>query len=87
MIVAEKYYAPYQVADLLSVSTKTVLRRLKDGEFGDKVVNVGNADKPLYRIPASAVNAFAERHQVVTEEPGITARSEQDLRRKLGKAA
>jgi hypothetical protein len=85
MKAVEKYYAPWEVAAMLSVSTKHVLRKLKAREF-DKVVNVGSPDKPSYRVPASAVNAYLERNLVVTE-PGITARSEQDLRRKLERVA
>lgn len=80
MKVVEKYYTVQEAALLLSVSTRTIERRLSAREFGD-VVNLGTADRPAYRIPASGLNAYLEAHKLFTE-PGIAARSIGELRRK-----
>jgi excisionase family DNA binding protein len=76
----EKYYTIQEAALLLSVSTRTIERKLAAREFG-AAVNLGTVDRPVYRIPASGLNAYLEQHQVSTE-PGIAARSIGELRRK-----
>lgn len=86
MRAVEKYYSVAEVALLLSVSDKTVLRRLRDREFGDEVCNVGGDKRPEYRIPASGINAYLHRRKVFAadaSELGVAARTVQELRRKL----
>ena len=81
MKVLEMYYTVGETALLVRLCTKTVLQKLRAGEFGDAVVNLGSAERPDYRLPASGVNAWLERCRVFTE-PGIAARTEGELRRK-----
>lgn len=80
MKAVEKYYTVQEAALLLSVSTRTIERRLAGRELGE-VVNLGTAERPVYRIPASGLNAYLEKHKV-SSEPGIAARSIGELRRK-----
>ena len=86
MRAVEKYYSPAEVSLLLSLCTKTVIEKLKAGDFGEQVVNLGSELRPDYRIPASGMNAWLERRRVFTE-PGIAARSAGELRRKAGLVA
>lgn len=81
MKAVEKFYTVAEVSLLLGLCTKTVLRKLKAQEFGDQVVNLGGAERADYRVP-SGLNAYLERHRVFAE-PGITARSIGELRRKV----
>jgi hypothetical protein len=81
MRAVEKFYSVTETALLLSLSTDTILRRLKAGELGTDVVNLGSDEAPDYRIPASGINAWLESRRVFLE-PGITARSVGELRRK-----
>lgn len=84
MSAVEKYYSVQECALLLSVSERTILRRIEDRELGE-VVNLG-ADEGRgkdYRVPASGLNAYLHRRRVFTEdEPGIVARTVGELRRK-----
>jgi hypothetical protein len=76
----EKYYRGKDVALLLDFSDKWVLQRVKAGDFGSCFYVAGD-----WRIPASGVNAFINRHAVargVVGEP-VPARTEGELRRKL----
>lgn len=83
MRAVEKYYSVSECALLLSCSEKTVVRKLKAGDFGQSVVNLGSKERPDYRMPASGVNEYLDRRRVFTErEPGIAARTEGELRRK-----
>lgn len=82
MKAVEKFYSVAEVGLLLGLCTKTVLRKLKAKEFGDQVVDLATNGRPDYRVPASGVNAYLESHRVFTE-PGITARSVGELRRKV----
>ena len=81
MRVVEKFYSIAETALLLSLSDKTVRRRLEAGELGVDVVNLGSDAQPDYRIPASGINAWLAARRVFLE-PGITARSVGELRRK-----
>lgn len=78
MRAIEKYYTTAEVAVLLSVSKRTVMRRLK--EFG-AVVDLGSDGNHDYRIPASGVNAYLDPRQVFSE-PGTSAQSVGELKRK-----
>lgn len=80
MKAVEKYYTILEAALLLSVSTRTIERKVAARELGD-VVNLGTIDRPVYRIPASGLNAYLEAHKL-SAEPGIAARSIGELRRK-----
>jgi len=83
MKAVEMYYPISAVALLLGLCTKTVTIKLKAGEFGREVVNLGSESGPDYRIPASGVNAYLSARRLFTEAPaGIAARSEGELRRK-----
>lgn len=85
MRVVEKYYSVGELALLLAVCKKTVLRRIEAQEFGNQVVNLGASDeRPDYRVPASGVNGYLERRRLFSEgsEPGVAARSVGELRRK-----
>jgi hypothetical protein len=82
MRCVEKFYSVPETALLLATCTKTVIRKLKAGELGTGVVNIGNPDHPDYRIPASSINAWLDSRRVFTE-PGIAARSMGELRRKV----
>jgi hypothetical protein len=92
MSAVEKYYSVNELIELLSVSEKTIRRRIKSGAFG-KVVDVGTVTRPCIRVPATGVNAYLERHQVqrrsrpdVFEAMGMKARTAAELRRKLANA-
>jgi hypothetical protein len=83
MKAIEKYYSVAELSVLLSICPRTVKRRLKAGEFGQAVVNLGTSvEQADYRIPASGVNAYLERHQMPVPQLGIAARSIGELRRK-----
>lgn len=85
MRAVEKFYSVREAALLLSVAEITILRRLKAREFGGDVANLGSAQRPDYRIPASGINGYLQRRRVFTEsepEPGIAARTVGELRRK-----
>lgn len=86
MKAVEKFYTVAEVALLLSVCTKSVLRKIRAREFGEAIVNLGGAERPDYRVPASGLNAYLEAHRVFSE-PGIAARSVGELRRKSREAA
>lgn len=82
MKALEKYYTVPEASLLLGLCTKTVWRKLKAKEFGDQVVNLGSVERPEYRIPASGLNEYLNRHRVFSE-PGVAARSVGELRRKV----
>jgi len=81
MSAVEKYYSVAETCLLLSVSSDTVLRRIKAGDFGEGVINLSTPERPDYRLPASGINAWAAARRVF-REPGIAARSVGELRRK-----
>lgn len=80
-LAVEKYYSVPETALLVSLCTKTVIQRLKAGELGADVVNLGTERQPDYRIPASGINAWLSARRVFLE-PGISARTVGELRRK-----
>ena len=85
MKAIEMYYSVPAAAVMLSLSTKTVLGKLKAGELGSDVVNLGSELRPDYRIPASGINAYLNSRRLFSErahEPPIAARSVGELRRK-----
>lgn len=82
MMAVEKYYSLEECALLLSCSVKTVLRRVRAHELGEEVVNLGSEARADYRIPASGLNGYLAARRVFAREPGITARSVGELRRK-----
>lgn len=85
----EKYYTVAEAALLLSVSGKTILRRIASREFGERVVDLARSPGNLepkshdYRIPASGINEHLEARRVFVSEPGVFARNEGELRRKV----
>ena len=81
MRIIEMHYSVAEAALLLRCCTKTILEKLRGGELGTEVVNLGSKERPDYRIPASGLSAFLERRRVF-REPGIAARSIGELRRK-----
>lgn len=89
MRAVELYYTPNETALLVRLDVKTVLKKLRAGEFGRTVVNLGSQVRPDYRIPASALNAWLDGRRVFFEEgeePGVRACSQHELRRKAGAA-
>lgn len=86
MRAVEKFYSVAEVALLLGFCTKTVTKKLKAGDFGSEVVNLGSEQQPDYRAPASGVNSYLEARRIFLEpEPGVAARSVGELRRKVAK--
>lgn len=81
MNVVEMFYTVPESALLLRLCTKTVICKLKRGEFGEDVVNLGSAERPDYRIPASGLNGYLAARRVFCDL-GIAARSVGELRRK-----
>jgi len=81
MRVVEKFYSVAELTLLLSMCAKTLLERIKAGDLGADVVNLGTDQRPDYRVPASGVNAWLAARRVFLE-PGIAARSTGELRRK-----
>lgn len=82
MKAVEMFYTVQATALLLSCCDKTVLSRLKAGEFGADVVNLGTAARPDYRLPASGINGYLTARRVFSEFEPVVARSEAELRRK-----
>lgn len=81
MKAVEKFYSVQDAVVLLVLCSKTVIQKIKNREFGDQVVNLGTAQRPDYRIPATGINAFLDRRRLFSE-PGIAARTVGELRRK-----
>lgn len=78
----EMYYSVSSVSLLVELHPKTVVEKMKLGEFGQGVVNVGGEQRPDYRIPASGINGWLESRRVFAEQP-VVARSVGELRRKV----
>jgi hypothetical protein len=75
--VVEMHYAVHEIATLIRKSERYVRDKIKSGEFGADVFLISGD----YIVAASGVNAFLESHRLQT--PGVKARSEGELRRKL----
>src|SRR4051812_28939553 len=87
----EKYYSVEEAMFLLGYTcSKTIIRKIKAGDFGSDVVDLGE-NQPDYRIPASGLNAFLDRRRLFSEsdssntDMGISARTIGELRRKVSK--
>lgn len=92
----ELYYTPEQVASIIGMHPKTVILKLKAGEFGrdGRVVDLIDQSKANptpgkkpkerhdYRIAASAVNDWLDARRVFSELDPIPAASVSQLRRK-----
>jgi len=81
MRVAEFFYSQTDLAVLFRRTPKTILAKIKAGEFGPGVIQDGGD----YFVPASGVNLFVEQHRIFAEptvEP-VPARTLGELRRKL----
>lgn len=85
MKAVEMHYTVQEAALLLRLCDKTVIVKLKAGEFGRDVVDLGSAKRPDYRLPASGINGYLDARRVFSEstELGIAARSVGELRRKV----
>lgn len=81
MNVVELHYTVDEVCLLLRLHRETVIKRMRAGEFGTEVANLGSEQRPDYRIPSSAIKSHLAEHFIFTE-PGIAARSLGELRRK-----
>lgn len=44
----DKYYSPKELAKMLSVSHRTVLKLIKSGKL--RALNVGAGERPIYKI-------------------------------------
>lgn len=82
MKAVEMYYTVQELSLLLRLHEKTVVTKLRAGEFGSAVVNLGSELRPDYRLPASSVNSFLEGRRFFPNTIGIAARNESELRRK-----
>ena len=82
MKAVEKFYSVQESALLLSLGDKTVVAKMKAGDFGTGVVNLGSVLRPDYRIPASGLNAYLDARRVLPQI-GIAARTTGELRRKV----
>lgn len=69
MRFVEKYYSVTDVAVLIDMHPKTICRKMKEGEFGKAVVNLGSEERPDYRIPSSGVNAYLDARRLFFEDP------------------
>lgn len=78
----EMYYTVQATALLLGFCDKTVIQKLKAGDFGFGVVDQGSGERADYRIPASGINACLEQRRVFPEAKPISARTAGELRRK-----
>ena len=86
--VVEKYYSPRELSCLLGFDEKFWRQRAKDGEF--TLFTDGQTEPvctPLeisgeLRIPATAVNAWLQRHPY-RYDAGVKARNAVELRRRL----
>ena len=78
----EAYYTIKMVSALLCLHGKTISLKLRAGEFGRDVVNLGSEAAPDWRIPASGINAYLDARKPFTEPEPISARSIGELRRK-----
>jgi predicted DNA-binding transcriptional regulator AlpA len=76
--VVELYYSVPELEVLLRFSSAYLRKRIHAEEFPGTV----NIDGDL-RVPASAVNAWLERHGLATPR-GLKARTAGELRRKMG---
>jgi hypothetical protein len=88
----EKYYSVTETAFLLSFEPRWVRERCENGDFpGTVYIEPENAKakgKGEYRIPASGINEFLAKHQLMALSDalgslGIAARSETELKRKI----
>ena len=75
--VVEMHYSVAEVALLLRFTPQWVRERAKAGAFG----RCFDIDGDI-RVPASGVNEFLESHPLGAP-PGVKARNEGELRRKL----
>lgn len=76
------YYSVQSTALLLGLCDKTVIAKLKGGDLGGDVVNLGTELRPDYRIPASGINGYLRGRRLFSEIEPIAARSVGELRRK-----
>lgn len=83
MNAVEMHYTVAEVALLLRLHPKTVIRKMKAMEFG-QAYNLGTEQRPDWRLPACGINGYLERHRLFSE-PGIAARSVGELRRKAAR--
>ena len=57
MHAVEKYYTIKHAAELLDCCDDTIRRAMKAGKLGT-CPNIGNAQQPSWRIPASGINTW-----------------------------
>lgn len=88
----EHWYTVSAAGERLDLHPKTVIEKLKKGEFGTRVVDLNNGHgKPNYRIPASGINTFLSARRLFLDgtamgitdiDAAVAARTEGELRRK-----
>lgn len=59
-IDAVRLYSVKAAAELLSLSTMTVRRRIDSGEL--RAVHVGGGDKPRFRVRADDLQEYIDQH-------------------------
>jgi hypothetical protein len=62
--LVEMYYTVQEAALCLRLSDRTVKDRLKAGDLGREVVDLGTEKRPDYRIPATGINGWLARCRV-----------------------
>jgi hypothetical protein len=77
---SEKLHSVRELAWLSGMSERFIRDRIREGAFGPEAVYNLNGD---LRIKASAWNAYLKQHELPAPAPGIFARSEGELRRKI----
>lgn len=64
MSTAADYLRPAEIATRMAMPRSTVYEMIARGEFGEDVMNVGTADRPRYRVPVAAFDAWREARKV-----------------------
>lgn len=78
--VVEKYYSPRELVFLVGFTARHWVGKAEAGELAGATQLFGE-----WRIPGSTVNALLQAGMVRSpEELGVSARSEGELRRKVG---
>src|SRR6516162_1967993 len=72
--VVERHYKVKEIAFLLHLPPKTVIQKMKAGDFGD-IYNLRTEEQPDWRIPVSGINGYLQRlSQVLPATPPYVGR-------------
>jgi hypothetical protein len=71
-----QYLRPAEIAATMAMPRSTVYGLIGSGAFGAEVLNVGTQERPRYRVPAAAFDAWRESRKVrALSDPMPVARS------------